>query len=66
MEYEAKFYAKGCEWKPFCKTKHKCLRCQECTYPQYKWCLEHPKDRKRIDKILKTQKDTKTSGVGNE
>jgi len=52
--YEAKIYAR-CEFKPFTRTKHKCLRCQQCDYSQYKWCLENRELRRKIDTILKTQ-----------
>lgn len=35
--YELKFYLE-CEYKPFIKTKHKCLRCRECTPIQFWFC----------------------------
>ena len=56
LPYEAKFYAE-CNYKPFTRTKHKCLRCQECVYSQYKWCLENQEMRKKIDEILKERRE---------
>ena len=35
--YEQKFYEE-CDYKPFTETKHKCLRCRECTPTQYFFC----------------------------
>jgi len=49
--FEAKFYAR-CEWKPFARTKHKCIRCEQCTYSQFLWCATHVRLRKKIDEII--------------
>jgi len=56
LVYEARFYAE-CEYKPFTSTKHKCLRCQECVFSQYKWCLENKAMRDKIDKVLFVKHD---------
>jgi hypothetical protein len=62
LVYEARFYAE-CKDKPFASTRHKCLRCQECVFSQYQWCLEHKEMRDKIDKILFLKQE---QGVNDE
>ena len=56
LSFEARHYVR-CEFKPFVRTKHKCVRCQECDNQQFRWCKEHPNERAAIDKVLEEKKD---------
>ena len=39
LEKSYREFYESCEFKPFTKTKHKCITCRECGVGQYNWCL---------------------------